>query len=126
MIVSRIYETKNGDLTAVVLEDGKYINFIADPELVAMEEGLIGDARYGFPDALSYDEDISEGASTEEMAKLQENESTLIAEVGEEVIIYPRRMSPDIQELIEMELGEELWKEALEDVNGDEGVQVNI
>ena len=126
MIVSRIYETKNGDLTAVVLEDGKYINFIADPELVAMEEGLIGDARYGFPDALSYDEDISEGASTEEMAKLQESESTLIAEVGEEVIIYPRRMSPDIQELIEMELGEELWKEALEDVNGDEGVQVNI
>ncbi len=126
MIVSRIYETKNGDLTAVVLEDGKYINFITDPELVAMEEGLIGDARYGFPDALSYDEDISEGASTEEMAKLQESESTLIAEVGEEVIIYPRRMSPDIQELIEMELGEELWKEALEDVNGDEGVQVNI
>ena len=110
----------------IVLEDGKYINFIADPELVAMEEGLIGDARYGFPDALSYDEDISEGASTEEMAKLQESESTLIAEVGEEVIIYPRRMSPDIQELIEMELGEELWKEALEDVNGDEGVQVNI
>ena len=126
MIVSRIYETKNRDLTAVVLEDGKYINFITDPELVAMEEGLIGDARYGFPGALSYDEDISEGASTEEMAKLQESESTLIAEVGEEVIIYPRRMSPDIQELIEMELGEELWKEALEDVNGDEGVQVNI
>ena len=126
MIVSRIYETKNGDLTAVVLEDGKYINFITDPELVAMEEGLLGDARYGFPDALSYDEDISEGASTEEMAKLQENESTLIAEVGEEVIIYPRRMSSETQELIEMELGEEIWKEALENVNGDEGVQVNI
>lgn len=126
MIVSRIYENKNGDLTAVVLEDGKYINFITDPELVAMEEGLLGDARYGFPDALSYDEDISEGASTEEMAKLQESESTLIAEVGNEVIIYPRRMSSETQELIEMELGEELWNEALEKVNGDEGVQVNI
>ena len=125
MIVSKIYETKEGDLTAVVFEDGQCTNFIYEPELVAMDEGLIEDAKYGFPDALSY-EDISEGDSLEDMVKLQEEESKLIAEVGEQIVVYPQNMSPDTQELFAMEIGEELWDEVLQNVNGDKGVQINI
>lgn len=125
MIVSKIYETKEGDLTAVVFEDGQCTNFIYEPELVAMDEGLIEDAKYGFPDALSY-EDISEGDSLEDMVKLQEEESKLIAEVGEQIVVYPQNMSSDTQELFAMEIGEELWDEVLQNVNGDKGVQINI
>ena len=125
MIVSKIYETKEGDLTAVVFEDGQCTNFIYEPELVAMDEGLIEDAKYGFPDALSY-EDISEGDSLEDMVKLQEEESKLIAEVGEQIVVYPQHMSQDTQELFKIEIGEELWDEILQNVSGDKGVQINI
>lgn len=127
MIESRIYMTKEGTLTAVVLEDGEYTNFIYDPEFVAMDtEGLIEEAKYGFPSALSYEYDISEGDSIEDMAKLQERESTLILEVGENMVIYPQRMSQDIQEIFKLELGEEFWEEILQKVNGDNGVEFNI
>ena len=40
MIVSKIYETKEEDITAVVYEDGKCTNFIYSPELVAVEEEM--------------------------------------------------------------------------------------
>ena len=126
MIVSKIYETKEGDLTAIVFEDGQCTNFIYEPEIVAMDEGLLEDAKYGFPDALSYEDDISEGHSLEDMVKLQEEESKLIAEVGEQIVVYPQNMSPDTQEIFAMEIGEELWNEVLQNVNGDKGVQINI
>lgn len=127
MIVSKIYVTKEDNLTAVVLEDGKYTNFVYDPELVALDsEGLLEEAKLGFPSALPYEETISEGDSIEDMAKLQEEESTLIAEVGENIVIYPQRMSQNTQELFEIELGEELWNQILQNVNGDKGVQFNF
>lgn len=126
MIVSKIYETKEGDLTAIVFEDGQCTNFIYEPEIVAMDEGLLEDAKYGFPDALSYEDDISEGHSLEDMVKLQEEESKLIAEVGEQIIVYPQHMSQDTQELFEMEIGEELWNEVLQNISGDKGVQIHI
>ena len=127
MTVSKIYMTKEGELTAVVLEDGLYTNFIYNPELVALDsEGLLEEAKLGFPSALPYEETISEGDSIEDMAKLQEEESTLIAEIGEDIVVYPQRMGPDIQELFEIELGEEVWNEILQQVNGDNGIQVNL
>lgn len=127
MTISRVYLTKDDSLTAVVLEDGKYTNFIYDPELVAMDEGgIIEEAKYGFPSALSYEDDISEGDSIENMAKLQERESTLILEVGENIVIYPQRMSEYSKNMFELELGEELWSEIEQKVNGDEGVQIDI
>lgn len=126
MIVSKIYETKEGDLTAVVFENGQCTNFIYEPELIAMDEGLLEDAKYGFPDALSYESDISEGDSLEDMVKLQEEESKLVAEVGEQIVVYPQHMSPDTQEIFEMEIGEELWNEVLQNVSDDKGVQINI
>lgn len=127
MTISRVYLTKDDSLTAVVLEDGKYTNFIYDPEFVAMDEGgIIEEAKYGFPSALSYEDDISEGDSIENMAKLQERESTLILEVGENIVIYPQRMSEYSKNMFELELGEELWSEIEQKVNGDEGVQIDI
>ena len=126
MIVSKIYETKEGDLTAVVFEDGQCTNFIYEPELVAMDEGLLGDAKYGFPDELSYENDISEGHSLEEMVKLQEKESKLVAEVGEQIVIYPQRMNSNTQEIFEIEIGEELWNEILQNASDDRGIQINI
>lgn len=127
MTISRVYLTKDDSLTAVVLEDGKYTNFIYDPELVAMDEGgIIEEAKYGFPSALSYEDDISEGDSTEDMAKLQERESTLILEVGENIVIYPQRMSEYSKNMFELELGEEFWNEISQKVNGDNGVQIDI
>ena len=126
MILSKIYEIKKGELTAVVYQDGKCINFIYDPELVAMDEGLLEGAKEGFFDALSYENDISEGNTLEYMVKLQEEESKLVAEVGEQIVIYPQRMSSDTQEIFEYEIGEELWNEILHNLSGDSGVQVNI
>ena len=127
MTISRVYLTKDDSLTAVVLEDGKYTNFIYDPELVAMDEGgIIEEAKYGFPSALSYEDDISEGDSTEDMATLQERESTLILEVGENIVIYPQRMSEYSKNMFELELGEEFWNEISQKVNGDNGVQIDI
>ena len=127
MIVSKIYETKEEDLTAVVFEDGQCTNFIYDPEMVAaLEEGLLIEAKYGFPDALPYEIDISNGNSLEDMVKLQEEESKLIAEVGEQIVVYPQHMSQDTQELFKIEIGEELWDEILQNVSGDKGVQINI
>ena len=70
MIVSKIYETKNNDLTAVVFENGEYSNFIYQPELVALDsEGLIDEAKYGFPNAFPYEGDISEGDTVYYMAR---------------------------------------------------------
>ena len=127
MIVSKIYETKEEDLTAVVFEDGQCTNFIYDPEMVAaLEEGLLKEAKYGFPDALPYEIDISNGNSLEDMVKLQEEESKLIAEVGEQIVVYPQHMSQDTQELFKIEIGEELWNEISQNVSGDKGVQINI
>lgn len=127
MMVSKIYLTKDDELTAVVLEDGKYYNFVYQPELVAFDsEGLLEEAKEGFPSALPYEEDISEGDTVEDMAKVQEEENTLVAEVGENIVVYPKRMSQYVQELFEGELGEELWNKILQDVNGDEGVLVNF
>lgn len=127
MMVSKIYLTKDDELTAVVLEDGKYYNFVYQPELVAFDsEGLLEEAKEGFPSALPYEEDISEGDTVEDMAKVQEEENTLLAEEGENIVVYPKRMSQYVQELFEGELGEELWNKILQDVNGDEGVLVNF
>ena len=127
MIVSKIYETKEGDLTAVVFEEGQCTNFIYDPEMVAaLGEGLLREAKYGFPDALPYEIDISRGNSLEDMVKLQEEESKLIAEVGEQIVVYPQHMSQDTQELFKIEIGEELWNEISQNVSGDKGVQINI
>ena len=48
MIVTKMYMTKEGDLAAVIIEDGRYTNFIMTPEIVALDtEGLLEEARLG-------------------------------------------------------------------------------
>ena len=52
MITTKLYEDQEGNLVAVVLEDGQYTNYISSPEVVAFEgDSFIEDARMGFPDA---------------------------------------------------------------------------
>lgn len=127
MVVSKIYETKDGCIAAVVFENGLCINYIADPEVVAIDsEGLLEEAKLGFPEAFNYERDISAGNSLEDMKRIQEEESKLIAEVGQNIIVYPQRMGSYTQEIFKIELGEECWNEILQQVNGDNGIQLNI
>lgn len=127
MVVSKIYETKDGSIAALVYEYGTCKNYISDPEIVAMDsESLLEEAKLGFPEAFDYINDISEGHSLEDMEKLQEEESILIAEIGQNIIVYPQRMGSYAQDLFKIELGEEYWNDLLQKINGDEGIQLNI
>ncbi len=127
MITTKLYENKNSDLVAVVLEDGQYSNYIPCPEIAAFDaESFLEEARLGFPDAPLYEFDSMIGLSMEAAAAQEEQESTLIAQVDEKIIIYPQRMSQEQQEFFQMELGEEAWQALLNQASGDEGVQVDI
>lgn len=127
MITTKLYENKNNDLVAIVFEDGQYSNYIPCPEIAALEaDSFLEEARLGFPDALPYEYDILVGLTMEEAAAQEEQESTLIAQVGEKVIVYPQRMSQEHQEFFQIELGDEVWKKLLERVSGNEGVQLDI
>lgn len=127
MITTKLYEDKNNELVAVVLEDGQYTNYIPCPEMAALEaDSFLEEARLGFPDAILYEYDSAVGLSMENAAAREEQESTLIAEVGEKIILYPQRMSQDQQEFFQMELGEEVWQDLLEQACGDEGVALDI
>ena len=62
--------------------------------------------------------------SLEEIAKIQEEESTLVAEIGEDTIIYPKRMNEYIQGIFGIELGEELWNEILQKPESNQGIKI--
>ena len=62
----------------------------------------------------------------QEGSPAQEEKSTLIAQIGEKVILYPQRMSQTQQELFQLELGEEMWQEVLERVSGNERVLIDM
>lgn len=127
MVETKIYETENGDIVAIVFEDGICKNYISDPEVVAMgEEGFLGEAKLGFPEAFSYEDDIAVGKSLEDMVELQEKEGILIAEIGEDVVIYPNRMGAYAKDLFKIDIGEEYWNEILEQTDGDNGINLNI
>lgn len=120
MIITKIYEDENKELAAVILEDGQYSNYVPCPEMVALEgEGLFEEAQRGFPDAWMYEYDALVGLSMEEAAAQAERNYTLIAQVAEKILLYPRRMSPDHQELFQIYTGEELWQALLERDNGN-------
>ena len=127
MITTKLYEDKNNDLVAIVLEDGRYSNYISCPEMAALEaDSFFEEARLGFPEAFPYESDIMIGLTMEEASAREEQESTLIAQVDEGVTIYPLRMSQEHQEFFQMELGNDIWQELLERVSGDEGVQLDF
>ena len=58
--------------------------------------------------------------------KQEEQNSTLIAEVGDEITLYPHRMSEEHQEFFAIDLGEDVWQELMEQASGDEGVQLDL
>ena len=127
MITTRLYENENNDLVAVVFEDGQYLNYIPCPEIAAFEaESFLEEARLGFPDAILYEYDSVIGLTMEEAAAKEEKESILVAEVGEQITIYPQRMSQGNQEFFEMELGEEVWEDLLKRASDNEGVLLDL
>ena len=127
MTTTKLYEDKNSNLVAVVLEDGQYSNYIPCPEIAALDgDSFLEEARLGFPDALPYEFDIVIGLTMEEAAAREERESILIAQVGEEITIYPQRMSPENQEFFQIELGDEVWQDMLERALGSEGVKLEL
>ena len=124
MITTKLYENKDGELVAVVLEDGTYSNYVSCPEIAAMEgDSFLEEARMGFPDAYLYD---GENMSLEKAAEQEERESVLVAQIDEEIVLYPRRMNPEHQEFFQMELGDEVWQALLEHAAGDEGVVLEL
>lgn len=126
MIMTRIYETQEGDLAAAVWEDGRPSNYLPNVEMEAMDaDDFMEDARLGFPDALSYELDLMEGGSTplEKRVAEAEEHGALVAEFGEErAVLYPGRMSGYAQDFFQSELGDELWAAVLERSAHSEGV----
>ena len=109
MITTKIYQGKNNDMAAVVLEDGHYSNYISCPEIVTLEGyGFLEEARLGFPEAFPYEYDSMVGLTMEEVAAREEQESTLIAQVDDSITIYPLRMSEEHQEFFQIELGDDV------------------
>ncbi len=127
MITTKIYEDETRNLVAVVYEDGQCSNYVPCPEMAALDgEGFLAEAQLGFPDAVLYEFDSAIGKTLEEAAKQAEEEGTLIALVGEKILLYPRRMSQESQEFFQMELGDTAWEELLEAAAGSEGVEVEL
>ena len=109
------------------MKDGQYDNYILGPEIFALEgEGFFEEAQIGFSEAGPYEKDSMIGLTMEEAAAKEEQNSTLIAEVGEKTTIYPRRMSQDRQEFFQIILGDDVWEELLAQVSGNEGVQLDL
>ena len=124
----KLYQNEQEDMVAVVFEDGSCRNYITSPELAALDgDSFIEEARAGFPDAMNYDDDISETVSAEEAARREEAESSLIAEIGETVTLYPRRMGTYPQAFFRTELGDDLWQAMLAQADSPgAGVQVDL
>lgn len=120
-MITKIYETPDGDLRATVEENGEYVNYIPCPELVVdvLGDGFIADARAGFLEAPLYDRNPEFAASEEE------KESTLIAEFGDEIVLYLSRMGEYAQEIFAIDLGDEMWADLLERDTGA-GVPVEL
>lgn len=121
-MITKIYETPDGDLRATVEDRGEYVNYIPCPELVVdvLGDGFIADARAGFLEAPLYDH------NPEFAAREEEKESTLIAEFGDEIVLYPSRMGEESQEIFSIELGDDAWEDLMERGAGGEGVTVEL
>ncbi len=125
MITTKLYQDQNNEMTAVVVEDGRYSNYILCPEVASLEaESFLEEARQGFPDAPLYEYDSMVDMTMEEAAAREERESTLIAQIDDKVMLYPRRMSEDHQEFFQIELGDNVWQELLERASDNAAVEL--
>ena len=127
MLTVKLYENDENDLVAVVLEDGIYSNYISCPEIVAFDaDSFFEEARLGFPDAVPYEFVFIINLTLEEAAEKVEKDGTLIAEIGENIVIYPHRVSEFQQEFFRAELGDDVWENLLEEATGDDGIELDI
>ena len=129
MITTELYENENHDLAAIVYEDGICTNYIPDALMAALDgDSFLEEARFGFPEAILYDDDFQFAGNTEfdPAVRQEKRDSVLIAEIGEEILLYPHRMSEQQREFFAMELGEDVMEDALARAVGDEGIVVDL
>ncbi len=127
MIMTKLYEDNSNEMTAVVFEDGRCVNFVPCPEIAALDgDSFFDEARLGFPDAVLYEYDTAIGLTTEEAAAREELESTLIACIGDKITIYPQRMSPEQQEFFQLELGDDIWNALMEQDSDGGGIELEL
>lgn len=129
MITTELYENENRDLVAIVYEDGVCTNYVPDPIMAALDgEGFLEEARLGFPEAILYDDDFHFAINNAlaPIVQQEKRDGVLIAEIGEEVLLYPNRMSEQQREFFAMEIGEDIFEDALARTTGDEGVVVDL
>ena len=129
MITTELYENENHDLAAIVYEDGICTNYIPDALMAALDgDSFLEEARLGFPEAILYDDDFQFAGNTEfdPAVRQEKRDSVLIAEIGEEILLYPNRMSEQQREFFAMELGEDVMEDALARAVGDEGIVVDL
>ena len=125
MITTELYENENHDLAAIVYEDGICTNYIPDALMAALDgDSFLEEARLGFPEAILYDDDFHFAGNTalDPVVQQEKRDSVLIAEIGEEILLYPHRMSEQQREFFAMELGEDVMEDAFARAVGDEGV----
>ena len=130
MITTELYENENHDLAAIVYEDGICTNYIPDALMAALDgDSFLEEARLGFPEAILYDDDFQFAGNNTEFdpaVQQEKRDSVLIAEIGEEILLYRHRMSEQQREFFAMELGEDVMEDALARAVGDEGVVVDL
>lgn len=129
MITTELYENENHDLAAIVYEDGICTNYIPDALMAALDgDSFLEEARLGFPEAILYDDDFQFAGNTEfdPAVRQEKRDSVLIAEIGEEILLYPHLMSEQQREFFAMELGEDVMEDALARAVGDEGIVVDL
>ena len=110
-------------------EDGVCTNYIPDPIMAALDgDSFLEEARLGFPEAILYDDDFQFAGNTalDPVVQQDKRDSVLIAEIGEEIVLYPHRMSEQQREFCAMELGGDVMEDALARAVGDEGIVVDL
>ncbi len=125
----KIYETETHDLSAVVYADGVYRNYVPDAMIAALEgDGFFEEARMGFPEAVLYEDDfqMSSPVGMESVLEEKLRGCVLVAEIGEEVRLYPHRLSADQLEFFALELGEDVLEDALARDTDGSGVLLKL
>lgn len=126
---TKIYETETHDLSAVVYVNGVYRNYVPDAMIAALEgDGFFEEARMGFPEAVLYEDDfqMSSPVGMESVLEEKLRGCVLVAEIGEEVRLYPHRLSADQREFFALELGEDVLEDALARDTDGSGVLLDL
>ena len=123
-----------GRFTAEMAERNPEVLYLAvervpDAMIAALEgDGFFEEARMGFPEAVLYEDDfqMSSPVGMESVLEEKLRGCVLVAEIGEEVRLYPHRLSADQREFFALELGEDVLEDALARDTDGSGVLLDL